>query len=297
MDSARLPEWMAIKPANTEKYSKIKSEIAANGLHTVCAEAHCPNISECWGGGTATFMVLGDLCTRGCRFCSVPKSAAGRKIDADEPAKLSGVIKKWGLKYVVVTSVCRDDLEDQGSFHFAKCVEEIRKANPGTTIELLIPDFRNDDLCLKRITDSSPEVIGHNIETVERLTSGIRDKRATYFQSIEILSKAKRFNPRIYTKSAIMLGLGESESEVEKAMDDLRAAGVDFLAMGQYLRPSKFHAEVKEFIKPEKFARLKKLGLEKGFLYVAAGPFVRSSYRADEVNSLIKYDSPANSYP
>ena len=135
MDSARLPEWMTIKPANTEKYSKIKSEIAANGLHTVCAEAHCPNISECWGGGTATFMVLGDICTRGCRFCSVQKSAIGRNIEAAEPAKLAGVIKKWGLRYVVVTSVCRDDLEDQGSSHFAKCVEEIRKANPETTIE------------------------------------------------------------------------------------------------------------------------------------------------------------------
>ncbi len=279
---------MTIKPFSSSKYSEIKSEILSRGLHTICAEAHCPNITECWSSGTATFMVLGDLCTRGCRFCSVQKSAKGRMPDPDEPKNLSEVIKKWGLKYVVITSVCRDDLEDQGSEHFARCVEEIRKKSPDTTIELLIPDFRNNDSCIERIIKSKPDVIGHNLETVESISPKIRDKRATYSQSLEILSKIKKMDKGIYTKSAIMLGLGESDPEIEKTMDDLRNTGVDFLAMGQYLRPSSLHAEVKEFISPKKFADLKERAMKKGFLYVASGPFVRSSYRADEVNNLIK---------
>ncbi len=288
MDNQRLPSWMTIKPSSSSKYSEIKSEILSRGLHTVCAEAHCPNITECWSGGTATFMVLGDLCTRGCRFCSVQKSAKGRIPNPKEPENLSEVVRKWGLKYVVITSVCRDDLEDQGSEHFARCVEEIRKRSPDTTIELLIPDFRNEDSCIERIIKSEPDVIGHNLETVESITPKIRDKRATYYQSLEILSKIKKAEKGIYTKSAIMLGLGEREAEIERAMDDLRHAGVDFLAMGQYLRPSNLHAEVKEFIAPEKFSDLKERAIRKGFMYVASGPFVRSSYRADEVNNLIK---------
>lgn len=279
---------MTIKPFSSSKYSEIKSEILLRGLHTICAEAHCPNITECWSSGTATFMVLGDLCTRGCRFCSVQKSAKGRMPDPNEPENLSEVVKKWGLKYVVITSVCRDDLEDQGSAHFARCVEEIRKKSPDTTIELLIPDFRNNDSCIERIIKSKPDVIGHNLETVESISPKIRDKRATYSQSLEILSKIKKMDKGIYTKSAIMLGLGESDPEIEKTMDDLRNTGVDFLAMGQYLRPSSLHAEVKEFISPKKFADLKERAMKKGFLYVASGPFVRSSYRADEVNNLIK---------
>ncbi len=279
---------MTIKPFSSSKYSEIKSEILSRGLHTICAEAHCPNITECWSSGTATFMVLGDLCTRGCRFCSVQKSAKGRMPDPNEPENLSEVVKKWGLKYVVITSVCRDDLEDQGSAHFARCVEEIRKKSPDTTIELLIPDFRNNDSCIERIIKSKPDVIGHNLETVESISPKIRDKRATYSQSLEILSKIKKMDKGIYTKSAIMLGLGESDPEIEKTMDDLRNTGVDFLAMGQYLRPSSLHAEVKEFISPKKFADLKERAMKKGFLYVASGPFVRSSYRADEVNNLIK---------
>ena len=279
---------MTIKPFSSSKYSEIKSEILSRVLHTICAEAHCPNITECWSSGTATFMVLGDLCTRGCRFCSVQKSAKGRMPDPNEPENLSEVVKKWGLKYVVITSVCRDDLEDQGSAHFARCVEEIRKKSPDTTIELLIPDFRNNDSCIERIIKSKPDVIGHNLETVESISPKIRDKRATYSQSLEILSKIKKMDKGIYTKSAIMLGLGESDPEIEKTMDDLRNTGVDFLAMGQYLRPSSLHAEVKEFISPKKFADLKERAMKKGFLYVASGPFVRSSYRADEVNNLIK---------
>ena len=277
-----LPEWLTIKPASTEKYADVKRSVSELGLHTVCVEAHCPNITECWGSGTATFMVLGDKCTRGCRFCAVQKSAMGIKVDEREPAKLAVVIKEWGLDYVIITSVCRDDLQDQGSGHFASCVTEIKKACPGTVVEVLIPDFRNEPECLKKIIDAKPEVIGHNIETVERLTPLVRDRRASYRQSLAVLKKIKELDATRYTKSAIMLGLGEAEEEVTTAMNDLRAAGVDFLAVGQYLRPSPYHAEVKEYVTPEKFDFYKRKGLEMGFAYVAAGPFVRSSYKAGE---------------
>lgn len=273
---------MTIRPASTEKYNYIKGTIREFGLHTVCAEARCPNITECWGEGTATFMVLGSLCSRGCRFCAVPKMASGEKIDRLEPMKLARVIREWGLNYVVVTSVCRDDLEDQGSAHFANCVTEIRKGNPGTRIELLIPDFRDDADCLRRITDSRPDVIGHNIETVERLTPNVRDRRASYRHSLNVLGRIKDLDSRIYTKSAIMLGIGEREDEVVDAMKDLRGVGVDFLAIGQYLSPGQRWLEVKDYIRPERFEYLKKIGMEMGFLYIAAGPFVRSSYKAGE---------------
>ena len=277
-----LPEWLSIKPASAEKYGEIKREISASGLHTVCVEAHCPNITECWSGGTATFMVLGDLCTRGCRFCAVSKSAKGLQLDRLEPEKLARVIKRWGLEYVVITSVCRDDLEDQGAGHFARCITEIRKESPGTLVEVLIPDFRDDAVCLRTIADARPDVIGHNIETVRRLTGKVRDRRADYDQSIKVLSDFKAIDGRIYTKSAMMLGMGEQEDEVLQAMDDLRGAGVDFLAMGQYLRPGQRHVEVKEYVRPETFERFRKEALRKGFRYVAAGPFVRSSYKAGE---------------
>lgn len=277
-----LPEWMTIKPISTERYGDVKNRVNELGLHTVCAEAHCPNIAECWGGGTATFMVLGSLCTRGCRFCAVSKMAKGDGVDDLEPEKLARVIKEWGLSYVVITSVCRDDLEDQGSGHFARCVEEIKRENKNTMVELLIPDFRGDDSCLRKITDSRPDVIGHNLETVERLTPSVRDRRATYRQSLEVLRKLKGFNREAYTKSAMMLGVGETEEEIVSSMKDLRSVGVDFLAMGQYLRPSQRHLEIKEYVRPETFERLKGIAMDMGFLYVAAGPFVRSSYKAGE---------------
>ncbi|MDE1854868.1 MAG: lipoyl synthase [Candidatus Micrarchaeota archaeon] len=277
-----LPDWLAIKPANTERYGEIKQTIDVMGLHTVCVEAHCPNITECWSAGTATFMILGGTCTRGCRFCAVQKRAIGEGIDMLEPTKLAAVIKKWGLDYVVLTSVCRDDLPDQGSGHFAACVREIKKACANTLVEVLIPDFRGDVSCLQRIVDAKPDVIGHNIETVERLNPVIRDRRANYSQSLKVLQTSKQLDRRIYTKSAMMLGVGETEEEIIKALQDLRANGVDFVAIGQYLRPSQHHYEVKEYVMPEKFERLRKKALELGFLYVAAGPFVRSSYKAGE---------------
>jgi lipoic acid synthetase len=285
-----LPEWLATKPATTEKYGEIKQTISSMGLHTVCVEAHCPNIAECWSAGTATFMILGDLCTRGCRFCAVSKSAIGAKTDMLEPKKLAEVIKKWKLDYVVLTSVCRDDLPDQGAGHFAACVREIKKLNPETLVEVLIPDFSGDASRLQQIVDAKPDVIGHNVETVERLNPVIRDRRASYSQSLKVLQVSKQLDKRIYTKSAMMLGVGETEEEIIKTLQDLRSNSVDFVAIGQYLRPSQHHVEVKEYVTPEKFERLKKRALEMGFLYVAAGPFVRSSYKAGEyfIQRLIK---------
>ena len=277
-----LPEWLTVKPVSTSRYAGIKRDVLENGLHTVCAEARCPNIAECWSGGTATFMVLGDLCTRGCRFCAVGKSAKGSRIDLLEPERLGKVVRQWGLNYAVITSVCRDDLPDQGAGHFARCVTEIRKASPNTLVELLIPDFRCDENCLKAITESSPDVVGHNVETVRRLTPMVRDRRAGYDQSRRVLAMLKALDAQIYTKSAIMLGLGEEDSEVIQTMADLRGAGVDFLAVGQYLRPGPNHVEVKEYIRPERFEFFRRRAQEMGFRCVAAGPFVRSSYRAGE---------------
>jgi lipoic acid synthetase len=285
-----LPEWLSIRPASTERYGSIRSSIKSAGLHTVCEEAHCPNLSECWSGGTATFMVLGDSCTRGCTFCAVRKSAKGSVVDAGEPEKLGRMVKEWNLNYVVITSVCRDDLPDQGSGHFARCVTEIKKENPNTLVEVLIPDFRNDDECLERIAAAHPDVIGHNVETVERLTPAARDRRANYRQSLDVLKRFKEIDGSIYTKSAMMLGIGEREDEVVAALKDLRGAGVDFLAMGQYLRPSVHHLEIREYVRPETFNHYKSVALSLGFKFVASGPFVRSSYRAGEyfMRSVIK---------
>ena len=278
----RRPEWIRARLPYGESYTKLLELMRGKKLHTVCEEARCPNLGECWGRGTATFMILGGTCTRGCRFCAVQKRAIGEGIDMLEPAKLASVIKKWGLDYVVLTSVCRDDLPDQGSGHFAACVREIKKLCANTLVEVLIPDFRGDVSCLQRIVDAKPDVIGHNMETVERLNPIIRDRRANYSQSLKVLQASKQLDRRIYTKSAMMLGVGETEEEIIKSLQDLRANGVDFVAIGQYLRPSQHHYEVKEYVTPEKFERLRKKALELGFLYVAAGPFVRSSYKAGE---------------
>ena len=284
------PDWLAIRPVSTEKYGEIKDTISSYNLHTVCTEAHCPNIAECWGSGTATFMVLGELCTRGCRFCAVSKSARGGAVDPLEPVKLANVVKKWGLSYIVLTSVCRDDLPDQGSQHFADCVREIKRLNPNTLVEVLIPDFRGDVECLRRVVEAKPDVVGHNIETVEGLSERVRDRRAGYVQSLEVLESVKRIDPKRYTKSALMLGMGETEEEVLKTLADLRRAGVDFVAIGQYLRPSERHAELKEYVHPDRFEHFRKRALEMGFKYAAAGPFVRSSYRAGEhfISAMVK---------
>ncbi|MBI2675063.1 MAG: lipoyl synthase [Candidatus Aenigmarchaeota archaeon] len=277
------PQWLKIRPPqNSERFGGIKETIKRYGLHTVCEEAHCPNISECWSGGTATFMVMGDTCTRACKFCAVKTGFPAQPLDIFEPIKLARAIAEWKLDYVVITSVDRDDLPDQGAGHFAACIREMRREIPEIIIEVLIPDFRGNSELLKKIAEAKPEVIAHNIETVERLQGRVRDPRANYKQSLSVLETVKKMNPSIYTKSGIMLGLGENDEEVMQSMKDLRSIGVDVFTIGQYLRPSSWHLAVSEYVSPEKFDYFKKIGEELGFLYVAAGPFIRSSYRAGE---------------
>ena len=278
------PEWLKIKLTTNENFSEIKQALSKHSLHTVCEEAHCPNISECWSTGTATFMLMGDTCTRGCRFCAVKTGNPMKKLDADEPKKLAQALAEIKLfDYVVLTAVNRDDLEDQGSSHFAECVKEIKKAYPKIIVEVLIPDFKGDAEALKKIIDAKPEVIAHNMETVERLQKKIRDARANYNQSLSVLENVKKINPGIYTKSSIMLGLGETDEEILQSMNDLRKINVDIITLGQYLRPTDWHIPINSFVSPEKFDYFRQKALELGFLFCASGPFVRSSYKAGEL--------------
>ncbi len=276
------PPWLKVRAPGGERYTWIKAQARAQGLHTVCEEARCPNIGECWAGGTATFMVMGDSCTRGCRFCAVNTLRMPKPLDAGEPEKLGQTIAAMGLDYVVITSVNRDDLEDQGAGHFADCIRAVREAAPGTMVEVLVPDFQGRRDLLSVVSAARPEVIAHNIETVERMTPTVRDPRAGYLQSLRVLQMLKDLHPGRYTKSSIMVGVGETESEVRTAMGDLRAVGCDFLTLGQYLQPSAKHLEVQAFVPPETFERYREMGCALGFAYVASGPLVRSSYKAGE---------------
>jgi lipoyl synthase len=278
----KKPEWLRIRLPSGENYVNVRQTIASLGLHTVCEEARCPNIGECWGGGTATIMIMGDVCTRGCRFCSV---TSGRPLYLDpyEPERVAKAIKKWGLRYVVITSVCRDDLQDGGANHIAKTIEEIKVQCPETIIEPLIPDFHGNRHAIETVAAAGPEVISHNIETIARLSPLIRDSRATYKQSLRVLEMIKDIDYKIYTKSSMMLGLGEMEEEVMQAAKDLRSAGVDIVSIGQYLQPTSRHVPVKEYITPEKFDSYRKSIEKMGFAYTVAGPFVRSSYKAGEL--------------
>ena len=280
------PEWLKIRPP-TETFSELKELIDHFGLHTVCQEAHCPNMSECWSTGTATFMVLGDTCTRGCRFCAVKTGNPKGAVSKSEPLMLAKCVREMNrlgkIDYIVVTSVDRDDLPDQGSGHFASCIREVKNAVPGIMVEVLTPDFRGSRECVKAVVDARPDVFDHNIETVRRLQKKVRDPRAGYEQSLSVLAAVKELNPEIFTKSSLMLGLGETEDEIVGAMKDLRSVGVDILTLGQYLRPSAIHLPVAEYVAPERFNNLKLVGERLGFKYVAAGPFVRSSYRAGEL--------------
>ncbi len=287
------PEWLKIRPPDTQSFPEIREAVKKHGLHTVCQEAHCPNMAECWSGGTATFMVMGDTCTRACKFCAIKTAFPAPPLDMDEPGKLAEALSKMELDYAVITSVDRDDLIDQGSLHFAACISEIKSRIPGMLVEVLIPDFRGKDNLIQNIVDAKPDVIAHNIETVKSLQRKIRDPRANYEQSLHVLGYAKKANPEIHTKSSIMLGLGETEEEVIEAMHDLRKVGVSILTFGQYLRPSSWHVALKEYVSPEKFAFFKRKGEEMGFAYVASGPFVRSSYRAGElfIRNVIKKSS------
>ncbi len=278
-----LPEWFKIRPPTTDAFANIKSELAITGLKTVCEEAHCPNLAECWSGGTATFMLLGETCTRGCRFCAVKTGNSYQAIDEMEPWKLAQTVKKFGHDYVVLTMVARDDLPDGGAAHLAKCIRAIHKETPHVLVEMLISDLRGKESSLATVLESEPVVLAHNIETIDRLTKFVRDGRANYAQTLQVLKNSKRLAPHIYTKSSIMLGLGETEEEVVQTMRDLRSVGVDMLTLGQYLPPSSNHIALKEYVHPDQFVKLEQIGLDLGFIYVASGPLVRSSYRAGEL--------------
>ena len=276
------PDWLKVRAPSGENYAKIKEMAGSLKLATVCQEAKCPNIGECWSGGTATFMLMGEVCTRGCRFCNVKTGNPKGKIDEFEPEKVAHSIAQLSLDYVVITSVDRDDLPDQGAGHFARAISAVKKLNPKLIVEILTPDFRGDMSLVQVVADSRPDVFAHNIETVERLSPSVRDPRAKYRQSLDVLLEVKKLNPKMYTKSSIMLGLGETDEEILQALKDLRAVGCDVVTFGQYLQPSKRHLKVIEYVTPEKFKHWQTVSESMGFLYVASGPLVRSSYRAGE---------------
>lgn len=276
------PEWIKVKLPGGSEFKRISKMLRERNLFTVCEEARCPNIAECWSGGTATLMIMGEKCTRGCRFCNVKSGMPDKPLDPFEPQKAAQTVKLMNLDYVVITSVDRDDLPDQGAAHFAQTIETIHRQNADVMVETLIPDFRGDQACLETISKSSPDVLAHNIETVRRLTPFVRDQRATYDQSLNVLKYMKTLKQNQWTKSSIMLGLGETQFELMKTFEDLRAHGVNFLTLGQYLQPSKKHLNVTRFYTPEAFKQLQAKALTFGFDYVASGPLVRSSYRAGE---------------
>lgn len=277
------PEWLKVKAPSGQNYNEIKELMKDLKLATVCQEARCPNIGECWSGGTATIMIMGDTCTRGCRFCNVKTGNPKGALDPLEPEKVAQSISKLSLNYVVVTTVDRDDLPDQGASHFARTVALLKKQKPDIIIEVLAGDFRGDLNLIKQLCDAKPDVYAHNLETVQRLTPTVRDRRAAYQQSLNVLKYAKDLAPDRFTKSSLMLGLGETDDEVLKALEDLRQAACDIVTFGQYLQPTSRHLKVKEYIPPEKFDWWKQVALDLGFIYVASGPLVRSSYKAGEL--------------
>lgn len=285
-DSARAgrkPSWLRARLPAGGAFQAVRRTVREHRLSTVCEESHCPNIGECWNAGTATLMLMGSVCTRACRFCAVDTGNPHGWLDAQEPVQAADAVRLMGLKYVVLTSVDRDDLGDGGARHFAACIAAIKRVNPGTAVEALTPDFRGVLTHVKTVLDAGVEVYAQNLETVRRLTHVVRDARAGYEQTLEVLAYAKRCRPDVLTKTSLMLGLGETEDEIFEAMDDLRAAAVDVVTLGQYLRPTPNHLPVVRFVPPEDFARYRDRGLAKGFLEVVAGPLVRSSYRAERV--------------
>ena len=284
------PAWLKVRPPSGSSYRYIKSLMKINGLSTVCEEARCPNIGECWGGGTATIMLMGDMCTRGCRFCHVKTGNPKGKLDPQEPEKVARVLSSLDLKYVVLTSVDRDDLPDEGAGHFARVIERIKSFCPGLLVESLVPDFKAREDCLQTLIDSGPDVFAHNVETVERLSPRVRDPRAAYRQSLQVLKRAKAKKPALWTKSSLMLGLGESDGEIRQTLKDLRSVDCNVVTFGQYLRPHKRHLPVERYVPPAEFERWRQTALDMGFAYCASGPLVRSSYRAGEffMSALIK---------
>ena len=281
--SPKKPSWLKVKAEFNPNFHKVKEQVQSKQLYTVCEEAHCPNISECWSAGTATFMLMGSVCTRACKFCSVDTGNPNGWLDKDEPINIAKAVEAMMLKYVVLTSVNRDDLPDGGAQHFANTVKFIKELNPDTAVEALTPDFKGQSSSIETIVNCGLEVFAQNIETVERLTHQVRDIRAGYQQTLDVLAESKRINPMVLTKTSIILGLGETDKEIEQTMDDLIDNKVDILTIGQYLRPTTNHHPIERWVTPKEFEKYREIGLNKGFLEVVSGPMVRSSYRAERV--------------
>lgn len=279
----RKPDWLRVRLPSGGKYAAVKANVRSHRLATVCEESKCPNIGECWTAGTATIMLMGDVCTRACRFCSVDTGNPRGWLDHEEPANVAESVRLMDLKYIVLTSVDRDDLDDGGASHYAACVRSIKNINPHTAVEALTPDFQGRLACIETVVDSGLEVFAQNVETVRRLTHPVRDPRAGYDQTLTVLAHAKRYRPELLTKTSLMLGLGETDDEVVECMHDLRAIGVDIVTFGQYLRPTSNHLPVARYVTPEQFQAFRQTGLDMGFLEVVSGPLVRSSYRAERV--------------
>ena len=282
-DIERKPPWLRVRPGTGKRYQDVRKIVDDHKLATVCAESHCPNISECWNHGTATIMLMGATCTRACRFCAVDTGNPNGWLDPNEPHNAAKSVQLMGLGYVVLTSVDRDDLSDGGAQHYADCIRAIKALNPNTRVEALTPDFSGVADHVGTVVNSGLEVFAQNVETVERLTRTVRDPRAGYQQTLDVLQIAKNTNPEVLTKSSLMLGLGETDDEVLETLAALRDHQVDIVTLGQYMRPTKNHLPVARWVTPEQFAELRRKGLAMGFTEVAAGPLVRSSYRADQV--------------
>lgn len=279
----RKPPWLRVRLGGGEKYQAVRATVHEHRLATVCEESHCPNIGECWSNGTATIMLMGAVCTRACKFCAVDTGNPNGWLDANEPANAAESVRLMGLRYVVLTSVDRDDLADGGAGHYAACVRAIKQVNPRTAVEALTPDFQGSHSAIATVVNSGLEVFAQNLETVDRLTHTVRDPRAGYEQTLKVLAHAKAERADVLTKSSLMLGLGEQDAEIRAAMEDLRSHDVDILTLGQYLRPTPNHLPVARWVHPDEFDQYRKWGLELGFMEVAAGPLVRSSYRADRI--------------
>ena len=284
-DHQRLtkPTWLRVVNQTTPAYAHVKAQVKEHRLSTVCEEAKCPNIAECWSHGTATIMLMGAVCTRACRFCAVDTGNPQGWLDIDEPENTARTVALMNLDYVVLTSVNRDDLPDGGAKHYADSIRAIKARCPKTKIEALTPDFQGVEKDIAVLLDSGVDVFAQNVETVERLTHPVRDNRAGYWQTLDVLAYAKRYRPDVLTKTSLMLGLGETDDEIIQTMDDIRAQNVDILTLGQYLQPTKHHLPVERYVTPEMFSKFRDIGLEKGFFEVASGPLVRSSYRADRI--------------
>ncbi len=282
-DADRKPPWLRIRLPTGTRYESVREIVRSHQLNTVCAESKCPNIAECWGRGTATLMLMGSVCTRACKFCSVDTGNPNGWLDPLEPMQVADAVALMGLQYVVLTSVDRDDLADGGAAHYAACIRAIHARSPQTAVEALTPDFAGRHDCVATVLDAGLATFAQNLETVERLTHPVRDPRAGYRQTLDVLAFAKRHAPQTITKTSLMLGLGETDAEIEQALDDIRAANVDVVTLGQYMRPSPHHLPVQRFVTPEQFHAYRELALGKGFLEAVSGPLVRSSYRAERV--------------